>query len=58
MAIGQCFACNVELGMGRWSAPIHLNTSSGDRCGVGRTARTSTTISDPWWKLISGLMLA
>lgn len=52
MAIGQCFACGIEVGMGRWSAPIHLNTSSGYRCGVGRTAKKSQIIPAYFWLTI------
>jgi len=52
-AIPQSFACGIELGMRRRSAPIHLDTPSGYRCGVGRTAKQSQIIPAYFWLVIS-----
>jgi hypothetical protein len=51
-AIPQSVACGIERGMGRPLPPIHLNTLSGYRCGVGRTAKQSQIIPAYFWLVI------
>ncbi len=48
-AIPQSVACGIEQGMQRPLPPIHLNTLSGYRCGVGRTAKQSQIVPAYFW---------
>ncbi|WP_333126046.1 hypothetical protein [Microcoleus sp. Pol11C3] len=48
-AIPQSVACGIEQGMQRPLPPIHLNTLSGYRCGVGRTAKQSQILPAYFW---------